>query len=60
MNLVVHGDRLPMSGVVVLLLDVGEVLRVVALRKQKMSILFAKKCGIVIDNQLGLAYQGRV
>ena len=60
MNLVVHGDRLPMSGVVVLLLDVGQVLRVVALTKQKMSILFAKKCGIVIDNQLGLAYQGRV
>ena len=43
MNLVVHGDRLPMSCVVVLLLDVGQVLRVVALRKQKMSILFAKK-----------------
>ena len=36
MNLVVHGDRLPMSGVVVLLLDVGQVLRVVALRIQKM------------------------
>ena len=60
MNLVVHGDRLPMSGVVVLLLDVGQVLRVVALRKQKMSILFAKKFRIVINNQLGIAYQGWV
>ena len=60
MNLVVHGDRLPMSGVVVLLLDVGQVLRVVALRKQKMSILFAKKYGIAINNQLGIAYQGWV